>query len=326
MSGSTTPTIAQTAAKFLTTGIAVGTIGVGISAISATMNGAAALANAMNDNVTFPSDLISAGGRNHYIDFKFQKYEKRSVSQQTFDRFDGNIKLPLPNSLHDNMSVSYSDADLSPVVGAVTEQLARERPSSAEDVQGRFNSLTAQIGEGVGDIASAAGVQATFGAAATMATGGAAVLSNLTGTSINPFQTVLFERPAFKTHQFSWRLIPRSEQESGIIKDIIKMFQYHMLPGITDASALLFTYPETVRITLYPSDEFLYRFKPCVIENVSVNYAPGVSPAFYRRSNAPVAVDITIQLKEIEYWTKRDILKPNLSSASSPVLPNFGGG
>jgi hypothetical protein len=40
---------------------------------------------------------------------------------------------------------------------------------------------------------------------------------------------------------------------------------------------------------------------------VSIDYAPGSSPSFYKRTPAaPTVVNVTINLLEIEYWTNKD--------------------
>jgi hypothetical protein len=81
-----------------------------------------------------------------------------------------------------------------------------------------------------------------------------------------------------------------------------------MLPGISNAGGVFFSYPEILQVKLFPKDEYLYRFKPCVVESVSVNYAPN-GPSFYRQSQAPTAIDFSISLQEIEIWTKADYLR-----------------
>ena len=75
---------------------------------------------------------------------------------------------------------------------------------------------------------------------------------------------------------------------------------------MTSSNGLFFTFPSMVIVSLFPSSEFLYRFKPCVIESVDVNYAAGSGPSFFKRSQAPTAVTLSIQMQEIEYWTNND--------------------
>jgi hypothetical protein len=68
-----------------------------------------------------------------------------------------------------------------------------------------------------------------------------------------------------------------------------------------------------LEINFRPSDEFLYRFKPCVVESINVNFTPGSSPSFFRgtstRAPAPTAVNIELRVQEIEIWTKADYLR-----------------
>ena len=131
--------------------------------------------------------------------------------------------------------------------------------------------------------------------------------SVLSGITTNPFQVVLFKSPEFRRHTFSWRLVPRNLDESERIKNLVDVFKYHSLPGLSPG-AVFFSYPEVLEIKFRPTDKYLYKFKPCVVRNVSINYAPN-SPSFYRSSNAPTAVQITISLQEIEIITKADYLR-----------------
>ena len=276
------------------------------------------MANQFQQQSEFPSDLTTT--TKFYMSFLFQAYEKRAINNSPFLRSTGTIRLPIPEGLKDNTAVSYSDASLGPLAGAVLEQASTNRAqtgSAIPSLQSGVNTVGKAFLEGTaGQLAQ--GFQDT-------GVGGA--IRSYFGMTINPYQTVLFERPQFKSHSFTWKLIPKNETESGIIRDIISTFQYHSLPGVSDGIGLLFSFPSMVTVSLYPSSEFLYRFKPAVIESISVNYAPGSSPSFYRRTNAPTAVTITIQLKEIEYWTNRDYTANKFNDtgaeeAAAPIIAN----
>ena len=52
---------------------------------------------------------------------------------------------------------------------------------------------------------------------------------------------------------------------------------------------------------------------------MSVNSAPGASPGFFRNTQAPVEVHLSINLKEIEYWLQEDVaemIKPGTNFRS----------
>lgn len=250
-------------------------------------------------DLMFPGDLIDpSANRNSYIAIQFQKYERRSIFNQPFLSAVGGIRLPVPNQLSDNQQVNFEQAAASsPAVGAGIEQGLRG-------------------GSGfTGSIAS--GVMANLGARAEQAAG--AIAGSLTGASTgemlqlgglaqNPFLTVLFKSPNFKKHQFSWKLAPNNAQESNTIRDIVNTFKSNMLPAMApNAGGTLLTYPNIAIISLYPDETFLYKFKPCVIESLDVNYAVGGTPSFFKGTNAPTIVQISINLLEIEYWLKEDI-------------------
>jgi hypothetical protein len=248
----------------------------------------------------FPNDLTSVTP--FYMSFGFQAYVKRSIENSPFLRSEGTIRLPIPDSLKDTTSVTYTPTSFSgspgnQAIGAGLEALSNQGPST-----GLLSSITNGA-----DVIKNATAGAAAGAAQNALGGeGSAAVRAYSGLTLNPYQTILFEKPNFKSHSFTWKLVPKDGNESGIIRDIVRAFQYHMLPGVSDGIGLFFSFPSMVTVSLFPSSEFLYRFKPCVIDNVTVNYSPDITPSFYRGTNAPTAVTITVSLKEIEYFTNKD--------------------
>lgn len=267
----------------------------------------AAMAGMYQNQLMFPSDLVQEqSGRNFYMSFNFQKYEKRSIANSPFLRSQGTVRLPIPKNIRDNLSVSYGSPSLSPVVGGVLESVIGTTPPGGGFLgsTGMLGTMVDRAGGALGSAAAGAVVEA-----AQTADAGRGILpavSAYTGLAVNPYQTVLFEKPDFKSHDFSWEFMPRDENESRIVRDIIRTFQFHTSPGVSDGAGLFFSFPSMVIISLFPSSEFLYKFKPCVIKSVSVNYASGASPSFFKRTNAPSAVTINLNLQEIEYWTNKD--------------------
>lgn len=279
-----------------------------------------------NQNVVFPSDLRTTNGT-PYIHMKFSKYTRRSIYDQPFFQPQNSIRLPIPSQLVDNVSVRYSPEELGPLVGAAIDSISGINPNNLQE------SLNRGIGVGVGAGAqalltaptAAAGTAGAVGAITGTASGQAAAQLGragaqavldaaqvITGITINPFQTVLFKSPNFKTHKFSWTLVPKTAQESKDLEFIIRLFKYHMLPGISGpgTGGVFFSYPEILEIKLFPKDDYLYKFKPCVVDNISVNYAPN-NPSFYKETGAPTAVQFSVSLQEIEIWTKADYVREN---------------
>ena len=264
--------------------------------------------NQYQQALTFPSDLLT-NSKNICMSFRFTKYTKRSIFANTEIQTNGGIiRLPIPHNLKEDTDVSYNNTDLSSAVGAATEAYVSNNPSSSD-----FKSIASGLASvGGGFLAGNA-----LSGLESLNTGTAAqAFQAVSGISVNPFQTVLFQSPNFRTHSFNWTFAPSNSQESETLTSIIRMFQYHALPGLpTNSQGLLFDYPEIVLINILPSDTYLYKFKPCVIKNISVNYAAGNTPSFFKSKTAPTMVSISLHLMEIEMWTKNDYLqnipKPN---------------
>lgn len=309
------------------------------------------------ENITFPSDLLS-GDQKYYMQFRFQKYQKRSLAEQatritvTTQEGIGALQLPIPNQLADTHSAQYSQGNMSVNIGgaagralsgAVLEQGMRSFENTSQNsnvldkvMQAYRNINTNDVASGAGSISMSSLLAA--GLNAPLNTGN--IASALTGLTTNPFMSLLYQNPIFKTHQFSWRFIPRTPEESENVRKIVRTFQYHMLPTMSQ-SYILFGYPSMAIITLAPTDTYLYKFKPCVITSFTANYAP-TGPSFYKGGKAaPAAVEISVNLHEIEYWTAETLAtatgiqqaatqavapaSPAFTS-SSPLPPNFSGG
>lgn len=279
-------------------------------------------------SIIFPSDLKQ---NVPFMTMEFQRYQRRSINQQPFYNEVMKIRLPIPENLSERIGISYDDANLGSAVGAAIEAgsvgagdlierggtvatgLAAAAGANAGRIAGLFQNNTQRSGESNAAFAARQqgnlGNQGALDIAARVVGTAAQVLGGIT---TNPFQVALFRSPQFRTHSFSWKFIPTSAQESETLRTLIEVFQYHSLPGISNAGAVFFSYPEILKINFKPSDKFLYKFKPCVVKGITVNYAPN-SPSFIKNGNdfSPTALTLSIELQEIEIMTKADFLRVN---------------
>jgi len=261
-------------------------------------------------NLMFPADLVDpSANRNAYIAIQFVEYQRRSIFNQPFLSAVGGIRLPVPTELRDNTQVQYAPVGSDAAVGA-----AIEGGLAGRNGVGSSGSIGAAAMGAAGGAAAGIVAQATRGLTAAAGIDPAQALQ-LGGLAQNPFLTVLFQAPAFKKHSFSWKLAPNNEEESNTVKEIIDTLRSNMLPAMSgNAGGTLLTYPNMAIINLYPDETFLYRFKPCVIESLDVNFAVGGQPSFFKNTNAPTLVQININFLEIEYWLKEDMENNSLRS------------
>jgi hypothetical protein len=271
------------------------------------------------DNKWFPSDLESY---KFYITFDFRKFTRRDITDRAFygPGASGTVRLPIPANMVDTSAVNWEgDTSLNPVLGSIIDTGARLKntnDSSASTKQQLQTTLENLIKKGgllaESPLALLAKGYALTGAAEAVA-----------GVAINPFMTVLFQSPTFKRHRFQWAFMPQSKDETDTLRNILARFRLNMLPSLNGAAGvatgLLLNYPNMCYVTLLPNNKDLYKFKPCVITNASINYAPS-GPSFFGSTQAPTMVILTVDLLEMEYWIQEDVLATwdtNLSAGGS---------
>lgn len=270
----------------------------------------------------FPKDL-QTNGRNFYTQIQFQKYEKRSVFNAPFLSPIGGVTLPLPKKINEQQSVVWEGVEGSTVAAAI------------EGYNGSGGGFEGLLGG-----AGAAGTTALSNLAKSF---GGRILGNdpfgvagaYAGLAPNPFLTMLFKSGQFKQHQLQWTFTPTSSDESETLVRIINFFKQNMLPSYLGSSGVgsaignilpnlgalignsnsgglasgiggaVLQYPNIAIIQLYPDDFFTFRFKPCVVDTVSIDYSGAGGPSFFK-NGAPTVINMTVVLKEIELWMQED--------------------
>lgn len=269
----------------------------------------------------------------YYMSFAFEEYRRPTQ----FEGLKSNgtqdyIVLPLPQNLRDNNSLSYGDVEGNFLTEALTRivqdksDMMRSGDMKA-NLEGLIDSLNPNDLNKAGEAASGWGAKSAIAAARAAANvagepGLVDTALQLPGLADNPFTTVAFSGPRFKTHSFFWRLSAKSEEESVTIKNIVNTFKRVAHPDLLSAGlGGFYKYPWIVWPKFCPDEsaEYMYRFKPCVITDVNINYSPNDRPGFYAISMAPIEVILELHLKEIEIWrngSNNSIRDTVLSTAS----------
>jgi len=264
-------------------------------------------------NTTFPHDLVNPGtGRNYYIDIQFQEYQRRSIYDRAKLVATSGIQLPIPNNLRDQTGANWQTVDsTNPATGAAIESFLNSNKNaqySSGDIQGSLlqagSTIAKTVNGAAAGLASSALAKGANFIGQDKSTAGQ--LGSLFGVAQNPFMTMLYQSPAFKSHTFEWTLAPRNKSETETLNNIIQQFKSNMLPDIVpNLGGTLLTYPNMAKITIYPSG-YLYDFKYCVVKDLSINFAPS-GPSFFNDSGAPTQVILSVNLQEIEWFSRSDI-------------------
>lgn len=139
------------------------------------------------------------------------------------------------------------------------------------------------------------------------------------GTIINPNTNTTFSGNGIRSFNFSYKFVPESEQETDVIKRIIRRFKALSYAGYTrdevgktDPATLLLSYPckwqikflKNVEGGLYENN-FMPKLFECYLTGVETNYNPN-SNIFFNNA-APVEIDLSVTFQETRALTRNDI-------------------
>tara|TARA_B100001094_G_scaffold283110_1_gene295636 strand:+ start:424 stop:1440 length:1017 start_codon:yes stop_codon:yes gene_type:complete len=218
------------------------------------------------------------------------------------------IILPIPQNIKDNNGVSWGESQLNDFAafgltkigevmntnsigeaGTVLKNTAKE---SADLVKANGTSI-AQYGKMV------AGVAAANALGANVSVQG--LLSRATGQIINQNVEMLFNGVQVRTFNFGFDLVPRSIDESTIVKDIIRTLKIKSAAKMKKDNMGFLNAPNLFRLSymkgghLHP---FLNSFKTCALKNIAVTYTGSGTYATYE-DGTPVHMKLDLTFTEL---------------------------
>ena len=134
---------------------------------------------------------------------------------------------------------------------------------------------------------------------------GTGVFTRQTGSVLNPNMELLFGGVQLGSFSFSFDFAPRDENESIVIKKIIRAFKKSLNAknGSTGegSSGLFIKSPDVFQLTYKTggkNHQFLHKFKPMALLNIAVNYTGAGTYATYDNT-APVHTKIDLTFQEL---------------------------
>jgi hypothetical protein len=139
--------------------------------------------------------------------------------------------------------------------------------------------------------------------------------SKALGVAINPHEEIFFNKPQFRSFNYTFDFYPRSPEEVKKVNDIIFLFKYHAHPEMDNslAGGRLFKVPSEYEIhyaVLDRENEYMNKISKCVLKTVDVQYGPenqfstfepdqfGASPTHYK---------LSLEFQETQFLTKKQI-------------------
>ena len=132
----------------------------------------------------------------------------------------------------------------------------------------------------------------------------------------NPQLELIYSSPVLRRFNFDFRLIPRNETESVIIKDVITAFKRNAAPLVAKEAAggRYMVPPNQFTIEFFKggtatngnnSNDYLFKTKNCVLTSIGVDYAPNGYATF--KNGAPVETRLSLSFQEVEIMDREAI-------------------
>ena len=228
-----------------------------------------------------------------------------SVDRAPTKRLDTVITMFMPADVKVNYKSNFTDQTIGTGAQAAS-QIIGEVVST-----GDFNTDTIQ--RNAGDLATQAGRDALLSilSVAPIFEGSKEAIEIGMGAALTDRMEMAFKGIDKRKFSYTFKMMPRSQDESDEIKKIIDMFKFHMLPEMLDASSRgrLMGYPSTFDIKyMYQNAEnnYLNKVSECYLESMDVDYGGDRYRTFKPTSAGapPTEVTITLQFGEIELITR----------------------
>jgi hypothetical protein len=208
------------------------------------------------------------------------------------------------------VQVSYNTNYVDTEMGGATAILANaiqegRRGASLKDiVQKSVNQVGQEMEQGA--------VSALLGAAGFIPgiQGAQEAINALEGFVVAPQMELAFKGIAKRQFQYSFVMMPKSEEEAEQVAKIVQAFKVNMLPDVAIGDVRRMTIPNTFDITyMYDTGENpnLHKISECVLETMSVSYGGDRYKAY--EGGVPVVTNLTLNFKELDLITRADALE-----------------
>jgi len=245
--------------------------------------------------------------RNNYASgYPIENVDQRileSIGTQTVTSYTFPLDLPKYHFVINENEWSYDSRQLK-----IERQYRLQLPTPLTD------SFEVEFGQDysyLGDLFGAAGRvfgQSAIGQAGQAIVGGVAKSLGLT---LNTFKTVTMSAPNYRTFDFTWKFSPKNLQEARAIRKITFLLRKNMSPRtVVGDQKILLQFPKIYTMYFSPNVQYLYKFKPCVLTAITVDYQGGNPfPGFYKGDvNPSESIVMSTKWLELEYWLSNDLV------------------
>ena len=144
--------------------------------------------------------------------------------------------------------------------------------------------------------------------------GVASAVGQAARVTMNPNIRTTFQGVNIREFTFAFEFLPKSAQESVMVKNMIKFFRYHSYPEeLVDIGSfsVAYSYPNLFRIKLLSHDGGIFKnigtpIKMCYCTAVTHTYNP--TAQVLHADGSPVKIDLSLTFTEFKPLSRKDIL------------------
>ena len=154
------------------------------------------------------------------------------------------------------------------------------------------------------------------------------------GRAVNNHIGLVYKGPGqFRTHDFTFNFFPKVQDDSDVIRKILKDFQNGMLPRMSgielsegrSITKPFFLAPRHWDIEFHAgvgqNDAYLFKIGKSVIKSMQINHDPNSTVSFHS-DGSPVQTSLAIQFQEIELPTSDEETTDTTETASKGLEQN----
>ena len=230
-------------------------------------------------------------------------------------RTTDSIVLYMPATIQTNTNVVYKGSEMGNLASSIATA-AGDFYSKAQEigyVDAAMDQVPNWLEMGIEDVqrAIAKGVSAIVGGDI------ASAVDKISNRAQNRYLESLFDSIGFRKFSYTYKFTPKSPEESLKVRDIIKLFKFHMSPELPEDDLGRFFIPPAEWDIFYmfrgDENDFLNKITSCVLTNMDINYANGRFQTFRAlnheqlRGAPPTEIEMKLDFMETRIITKKEV-------------------
>jgi hypothetical protein len=233
----------------------------------------------------------------------------RNPSTKISDDINGTVTLPIQSGITDSNGVEWGGANLD-AKDAYLARLALGGIQSQEGLGDNAGKLLGKVFQSLKTASQDPNIQSAINLyLAQEAVGVQGLLSRATGSILNPNLELLFNGPTLRSFSFTFRLSPRSKEEAGNVRRIIRFFKEGMVVK-TASQGVFLKSPNIFKIKYLSAGadhKSLPRIKECALLGCDVDYTPdGTYMTFNDEAKTMTSYQLSLRFSELDPLYSKD--------------------